>query len=426
MNTEWNVFVAPHSKGAILFEKCDLQEYNRLSLEYDRLSKEEKATYKGKDNYISKQSGIYLTPMNKNYAKLVEEVNERINNQDVPETFNIDYSDDDKMVMDLLASIENENYIKNLYKRKKLKSVSGINTNSTTVLLNCMRQGRSLLRAGRGADVLAQPLVDFYAATAYAYALIVINSPLHKSIDSLKGSHGHTYNHLRGSVDFGGSIPSGTFLDMLCAFPVAQIHTMNIDIRYSVLDSIELVQHNSIGLTLSTLLSMVPELMDFYKRVDKNHQLVHKLTIDTSVNNRNTEYNFYIGDGIAKPDKEKLKLCFKTDKIENNTGSYVVSVDANQLHLICPIVYQDICGQLWYVETPLDGLYVPEICLHYLIISALCNIMRYSPHEWNLILNNKVSPQYALLINRYIRLFETKYPMLIVRHLTNYFLNLTK
>lgn len=170
---------------------------------------------------------------------------------------------------------------------------------------------------------------------------------------------------------------------------------------------------------------MIPELVDFYKRIDTKHQVVHELNIDTSVVNSKIRYNFYIGNGISKPNKEKLESCFKAEQIEDNHGSYIVSIDAEQLHCISPIIYQDIRGMLWYIETPIDGLYIPEICLHYLIISALCNIMRYSPHEWSLILNNKVSPQYALLINRYIRLFEIKFPMLVVKHLTDYSLNLT-
>lgn len=52
--------------------------------------------------------------------------------------------------------------------------------------------------------------------------------------------------------------------------------------------------------------------------------------------------------------------------------------------------------------------------------SALCNIMRYSPHEWNNILSNKVSSEFSLLISKYLRLFELKYPMLVVQQLTNF------
>lgn len=425
MNTEWSAIVAHHLNGTKLFEKFDLQQYITLSSEYDHFANDKKAQYKGKEDFITKQAGITLSSLNRNYLKLIDEINERINSTNVPELLNIDYLVDDKTVINLLTSIENEDYIKGLYKCKKLKVVSGLNTNEATILMECMKQGRSLLEAGQNADILAKPLIDFYAATAYAYALIVINSPLHKSINSLKGSHGHTYNHLKGTVDFGGDIPSGTFLDMLCAFPVAQIHAENTEIKYSVIDSIDVVQNNSISLSLTTLLSMVPELTDFYRRIDTKHQVVHKLNIDTSVVNSKIRYNFYIGNGISKPNKEKLEFCFKAEQIVDNHGSYIVSIDAEQLHCISPIIYQDIRGMLWYIETPIDSLYIPEICLHYLIISALCNIMRYSPHEWSLILNNKVSPQYALLINRYIRLFEIKFPMLVVKHLTDYSLNLT-
>lgn len=49
-----------------------------------------------------------------------------------------------------------------------------------------------------------------------------------------------------------------------------------------------------------------------------------------------------------------------------------------------------------------------------------CGIMRYSPHNWSNILTNKVSPQYSLLISKYLRLFEIKYPMLVSELITNY------
>ena len=85
-----------------------------------------------------------------------------------------------------------------------------------------------------------------------------------------------------------------------------------------------------------------------------------------------------------------------------------------------PTIYQDTRGRLWYIDPLIEGFYLPEICLHYLIISALCNIMRYSPHEWNNILSNKISSEFSLLVSKYLRLFELKYPMLVVQQLTNF------
>ena len=87
---------------------------------------------------------------------------------------------------------------------------------------------------------------------------------------------------------------------------------------------------------------------------------------------------------------------------------------------IMPCIYQDIKGELYYIDVPLKGVVIPEVCIHYLIISSLCNIMRYSPYEWNKLLTNKVSSSFSLLINRYLRLFEQKFPMILVQYLSNY------
>ena len=378
------------------------------------------------DCYIEQVIGLSLSASQLKYIRLMQEVNLRIKSDITPEILNIDPVLDKRTIIDLLSSLENEEYIKNLYKSKKLNVISGLNTSEATILLDCMKQGRIMLDAGKNADMLAKPLIDFYAATAYAYSLIVMNSPMHKSIKSLKGSHGHTYNHEKSSIDFGGEIPSGTFLDMLCAFPVAHVYSGNLKLNYSVVDSIDYIQNHSISLSLTALLSMIPELTSYYNRFDEEHRLVHKLNIDTSVVNSKIVYNFYIGDGITKANIDKIKESFKTNRVTDNQGSLRVEVEAEKLQYIMPIIYKDIKGDLWYVETPIDGMYIPEICLHFLIISALCNIMRYSPNEWSGILNNKISSAYSLLIRRYIELFETKFPMLVVSHLTDYSLNMMK
>lgn len=94
-------------------------------------------------------------------------------------------------------------------------------------------------------------------------------------------------------------------------------------------------------------------------------------------------YNFYIGNGIDRPSKEKLKAAFNVDDaaIRDNQGAYKVTVSSSIISRITPCIYHDLRGQLWYIESPIEGLVLPELCLHFLIISALCNIMRYSPHN---------------------------------------------
>ena len=417
---DWYSDITACGKGSKLFETFNIDSYTSLCDKYKDLPATDKSNYASMDDYVVKHGGPKLEHLKRSYIKLVEEINSRLMSTELPERLPIDLLIQKDAVLDLLASLENENYIKEIYKVKKHKVKDGLNTTEAINLMDCIRQGRSLFLAGSRADMIAKPLIDFYAACAYAYAIIVINSPLHKSITTLKGSHGHTYNHTSGTIEFGGDIPSGTFLDLLCALPVVQICNYSINIKYSLLPSIDLVQKNSIKLSLLSLLSMVPELNEYYTQIDRDHHLVHKLSIDTGIVNSKATYNFYIGDGISKPKKKKIENDFHTPDIIENQGSYQISISAEDISNIMPCVYQDLRGQLWYVETPIDGLVLPELCLHFLIISALCNIMRYSPHEWSNILSNKISSQFSLLVSKYLRLFELKYPMLVDELITNF------
>lgn len=420
----WSATISPCAKGSKLFESFDMDFYNEKCAEYDALPQTEKGKYKSRDAYVVIQGGPNLTALNKAYLKLNNEIDSRLKDSSIPERLSIDLLIQQNAVLDLLSSLENENYIKDIYKEKKHRVRNGLNTADAIELMDCIRQGRSLLDAAIKADMIAKPLIDFYAACAYAYAIIVVHSPLHKSIDSLKGSHGHTYNHATGCIEFGGDLPSGTFLDLLCALQISQIcdYHSNISLKYSLMPYIELVQESSIKLSLVTLLSMVPELNEYYTKVDTQNHLVHKLSIDTEIVNSSITYNFYIGNGIDRPSKEKLKAAFNVDDaaIRDNQGAYKVTVSSSIISRITPCIYHDLRGQLWYIESPIEGLVLPELCLHFLIISALCNIMRYSPHNWSNILTNKVSPQYSLLISKYLRLFEIKYPMLVSELITNY------
>ncbi len=424
MIQDWIAQKNATDSGQRLFQSFDYSIYKQKKNEYEQLSSEEKANYKGAAEYIKKNGGPELSTLQKNYVLLMEETNSQLEANNVLEVFPIDTLDHDVEIQDLLSSLEDEMHIKDIYRKKKLQvKKGGLNTSDATIVMECIKQGRSLLQAGLKAEMLAKPLIDFYAALAYSYAMIVLNSPLHKSLDSLKGSHGQTYNHNTKTIDFGGKIPSGTFLDLLCALSVvnvSQIFGQTISLQYSALSSVDMVQNNNISISIVPLLSMVPELSGHFEKMDSIHKNVHKLNIDTGTVNTKITYNFFVGDGIIKPHKENLVNCFKTDNVFENQGSYKVSVEADKISSICPQIYQDMYGELWYIESPIDGLYLPEICLHFLIMSALCNIMRYSPHEWSDILSNRTSSKFSLVINQYIRIFERKFPLLVTRYLSNY------
>ena len=291
--SEWFADAAPASNAQFVFQSFDYENYLLLKESFDSLSGKEKYTYKGLDNFLTK-NGVVLSSLNVNYKRLLDEISEQMKKDDTLELFKIDILDASAETIDLLMSLEEEAHIKDTYKINKLMvKGDGLNTSDASRVIDCIRQGRGLLQAGLKADILVKPLIHFYAATAYAYAIIVMNSPIHKSLNSLKRSHGHTYNHTTKTMDFGGDMPVGTFLDLLCAISVISIkqnREPNISFKYSALDSLELVQRNNIRLSLLALLSMVPELNGIYNKLDSEHHNVFPLNIDTTVNNNSINY----------------------------------------------------------------------------------------------------------------------------------------
>lgn len=420
MEINWIAQATNMKSSNISIEKYDVQKFLELSKQYEQLSGSEKGKYRGVENYIAQNGGPTLSSAQKNYKKILEEIEKHNEAQDYFDILPVDIYSEKETIMDLLASLENENYIKEIYKTKKLCSNGGLNTNNAINLMDCIRQGRSLLESSKSANMISKPLIDFYAASAYAYATIVINSPLHKSLESLKGSHGHTYNHKNGTIEFGGNVPSGTFVDLMISNYLPQVVAEETRFRYNVLPSLFFIQENEIKISLIALLSTVPELQDQSKRISCSKKLVYDLSIKSGVEKGKVTYTFQIGDGINKPDYSKLEKVFPNSTIKEENGKYVVNVPSGNVEKISPTIYHDIYGKLWYVESLIDGMYLPEICVHFLIISALCNIMRYSPHEWNNIVSNKISSDFSLLISKYLRLFDLKYPMLLVQQLTNF------
>lgn len=422
MSYEWSATSEKTNSGNKLFEVCDVTFFRSKIDEFKSLSKSECGKYKGAADYISKTYNVNMTPLKRNYTLFRSEIDKQLSMNSFPNVIFIDYILREEAIFDLLASFEDEKYVKEIYRQKKLNvsEKSGLNTVSAKTIVECLKQGRSLLQAGQHTDILTKPLIDFYAATAYAYAIIVINSPIHKSLDSLNQSHGHKYIPSKKSIDFGGTMPRGTFLDLIGAVFMSRVMYNDVNIQYSIINSIENFQNNNMSLSLSALLSMVPEIQDDYQRFDDKHCCVHRLTIDTERKNAKLEYNFYVGDELNKPNDNKLKDAFLTSSIKEIQDSYQITIDANNIGNIKPTIYKDIRGGLWYIDSPIEGVVLPEICIHFLIISALCSIMRYTPHEWSDILSNKVSSTFSLLINRYLRLFEKKFPMLVVPYISNY------
>ena len=420
MELAWSATATPIVSGNVFLKKFDIKQYNELSNMFNSLDGSEKGNYKGAEDYIVKHGGPVLSPENRNYKKYIDEMSASFDRGKSYSILPVDLYSEKDTIMDLLSSLETENYIKTAYKSKKLMVTGELRTDTAIKLTDSIRQGRSLLQSAYAANMLSKPLINFYAASAYAYATIVINSPMHKALDSLKGSHGHTYNHLKNTIEFGGKTPSGTFIDLLASIYMPQIVTENVSFKYSALPSLEFVQNHEGSISLTALLSTVPELHNQAMQISDMRNSIYPLSVKTAVEKERVLYVFEIGNGIEKPSIDSVKNVFKTDDVDEANGKYKFNIPVNKIRDIMPTIYQDTRGGLWYVEPLIEGLYLPEICLHYLIISALCNIMRYSPHEWNNILSNKLSSEFSLLISKYLRLFELKYPMLVVQQLTHF------
>ena len=420
MKINWIDTSTEAENGNSIIEKFDIELYSTLALQYQNESIDVKKQYNGIDDYIVRNGGPAISSAQKNYKKICDEIKQKQLESSYSDRLVIDVYSEKDTITDLLSSLENVNYIKSIYKKKKLMVSKGLNTDVASKIMDCMRQGRSLLKSSQTADMLSKPLIDFYAASAYAYAAIVINSPVHKSLDSLRGSHGHTYNHKNGSVEFGGNTPSGTFLDLFIASYESQIVTDNVHLRYYNLDSIEYIQKHNNSISLIALFSSIPELREQVTKLPTGRRLVYELTVDNKVVNDKVSYEFQIGDGHMKPNVDNLTYEFHTDRILESHGKYKITIPSNNIGNISPTIYQDIHGNYWYVEPIIKRLCIPEVCTHFLIISALCNIMRYSYHVWNDILSNKISSEFSLLVSKYLRLFEIKFPMLLTQLLTDY------
>ena len=137
----WSATISPCAKGSKLFESFDMDFYNKKCAEYDALPQTEKGKYKSRDAYVVIQGGPNLTALNKAYLKLNNEIDSRLKDSSIPERLSIDLLIQQNAVLDLLSSLENENYIKDIYKEKKHRVRNGLNTADAIELMDCIRQG---------------------------------------------------------------------------------------------------------------------------------------------------------------------------------------------------------------------------------------------------------------------------------------------
>lgn len=328
-------------------------------------------------------------------------------------------------LIELLENLENTEHIKDLYRLRKRTSGkgknSGIGAEEANRLRNCMRQGRELYASGRAGNLMVKPLNFFYAITAYAYTIIVLNNPIRYSLDNIPGSHGINYLPDDIKIQFGGDMPQGTFGDLFSAFPTTQVFGRHVDFFQDNKESIISFFENRHTVSCGVLLSMVPEIREYYTLVTGRPSRTYPLETSTTKDPRNVKWELQIGDGEARPTLVDINQSFPNAEIKERHGKFVVTFPIADAHRCRATIYTDIRGRFWYVENPFFPVVLPEVCLHFLLTNIFSNIMRYSPDQWGDVLLNEVRSDISLITRKYLSAFENKLPTLLLRSTSKFF-----
>lgn len=360
----------------------------------------------------------------KNVFLLSNEINARVGFKSNLDLIFLDELSFPGPAIELLENSENVDHIRELYRlRKKTTGAeknSGITTDEARRLKNCLRQGRELYLNSRGGSLMVKPLTLFYSLTSYAYAVVILNNPIRFKLDNLPGSHGMNYLPESIEAQFGGDMPHGTFSDLLTSFPTNSIRSRDIDYSQSSLRSIKSFYKNRYTVTTGTLLSMVPEIRNYYKITSGRDSRTHPLEISVINDGRSAFWELQIGDGITRPPASDIKQAFDGFKISERHGKTIVTIPSAEEHLAQASIYSDIRGRLWYVENPFFPVVLPELCVHFLLTSMFSNLMRYSPDYWGEVLLNHVNTNVSLIISKYLSAFELKMPVLLLRSISKF------
>lgn len=268
---------------------------------------------------------------------------------------------------------------------------------------------------------MVKPLNFFYSLTAYAYAIIVLNNPLRFSLENLPGSHGLNYLPNDVKLQFGGDMPKGTLTDLITSYPTLLAKHNHFEIIQDNQESILELYKNKFTISAGLLLSMIPEIRDYYRLITGNPSRTHPIEIVQSNDRLVQKWEFHIGDGYIKPSSDEVKQSFQNFTISERQGKYVAEVPVSEIPKIRACLFSDVRGRLWFIENPLFPLVLPEIAVHFLLSNTFSNIMRYSPDNWGNILLNDVDSDVSLITRKYLSAFENKFPILALRSISKYY-----
>lgn len=406
------------------------EKYKNAIEEWKNISEEDRLNFEGDlRNFIKHKSLVNIKDScyipSKNWSLLKKEINSRIKDQNIFNLLMVSELHFEQSLLEVVENVENAAHIRELYRLRKRTTGetknSGINADEATRIKNCLRQGRELYLSGKNGSLMVKPLNFFYSLTAYAYGIIILNNPLRFSLDNLPGSHGLNYLPTDVKAQFGGDMPRGTFSDLFSSYPTSILKNKNLEIIQDNSESIYQFYKNRLATTAGTLLSMVPEIREYYKLVTGNQSRTYPLEISLGRSQRQVVWEFHIGDGESRPKRDDVEKAFQGFPIFERYGKIIVEVSASQAHKMQATIYTDAKGDFWYIENPFHPIILPEECLHFILTNAFSNIMRYSPDNWGSILLNEGNSGVSLITRKYLSAFENKFPILALRSISRFF-----
>jgi hypothetical protein len=390
--------------------------------DWSRLDEASRAKYKNMRSFETERNSpdlkaAHLIPA-KNFFLLANEAKARLGANDL-KPLPIDAIDFDDSSIELVEILESVSEIRDLYKIRKRTVGSGknagINADEALRLKNCFAQGRELYLAGKNGSLMVKPLNFFYAITAYSYGIIVLNNPLRFCKGNLPGPHGLSYLSDNVQIQFGGDTARGTFSDLVTSFPIHLLRNKTIEMQLDCTQSVISFYENRVRTSLGCLLSMVPELSEYYKLTTGEDSRCFPLQITNANDPRSLKWEFQIGNGELRPSLSSIDDSFPGFNRSDRYGKTIVSVSSEDIPKIRACIYSDMYGDFWYIENPFHPIILPEAGLHFLISNLFSNIMRYMPDEWGNVLSNNVSSSIGLLTRHYFSSFQRKFLIVVLR-----------
>lgn len=411
--------------------ESEKNKYEKTLAEWQGFTKEQRDAHGKLETYLKSQSvsnlkSDHLAPA-RNYYLLRNEIKARLSSPIMADLLSIDNLHFEQALLELVENTENVDQIRELYKaRKKTTGTTrnaGISTDEANRIKSCLRQGRELYLSGKSASLMVKPLNFFYSLTAYSYAVIILNNPLRYALENIPGSHGINYLPEKLRTQFGGSVTRGTFSDLFMSFPTNIIKdpkNKHFELVQDNIESLISYQKKRVVISAGTLLSMIPEIREYYNLVTGKAGRTHPIEIMMGTNPREIKLEFQIGDGMVRPQLDDVRLSFPGFVINERRGKYTIDVPYSDACKIRAPISIDMRGRFWYIENPIHPIVLPELCIHFLLTNALSSIMRYSPDRWGSMLHNETHSGISLIARKYLSAFENKFPMLMLRSISRY------